>query len=439
MRKPIKFIAFALAVALAAGVTDMACTSFDDATIGVNPGVSDAGAEGGTKPSQHFLSIEDAARFCSNAFRCPYLGPSTQLSVAVPVDSQNYSSCVEWLGGPLPSDRVGVAQAATYLACAAAATSCKEATACMYYEVIGPDDPSCARTPGNAGAGGTGNGGAGAGGTNNGGASNGGAGAAGTGGGAGQGGAGQGGAGQGGAGQGGAGQGGAGQGGAGQGGAGQGGAAAGAAGQGGDAGASGADATDFCTDSGRTRVECGKAITHCDSRHFPEGSSCLQGANGLSCALGTDCSVVAQQCQNGYARFCGSSSKLAKGYDCTAGGYTCGPTTDGVDCLTDGVVQACDYESSSSPVCLNNNVAVCDGDFVSTYHCDSAAGATCEGLSMPRCRRQGSECSSDDTESNKCAGSTISLCIDGERRAFDCATIGKQCTPGQGGRTASCQ
>lgn len=129
-------------VALAIG----ACTVFDGlvaAPVGGDGGLPDAQGTDAGPPPAGFLSLEDAARFCTNAIKCPYLGSSTIQSIDVPVDGLNYSSCINWLAGPLPSDRIGVPQAAAALRCAARATSCPQAGACMWDEVVAANDPRC--------------------------------------------------------------------------------------------------------------------------------------------------------------------------------------------------------------------------------------------------------------------------------------------------------
>ncbi len=100
-------------------------------------------ADSGSPTGQGYLSLEDAARFCKNAFACPYLPDSTRASLLVPVDTTSYSACVDWLAAPLPPNRLGVPQQIKALTCAAKATSCPEAAACMLMEFVGPNDPRC--------------------------------------------------------------------------------------------------------------------------------------------------------------------------------------------------------------------------------------------------------------------------------------------------------
>jgi hypothetical protein len=139
-------------VVLAVGVA-ASCTIFDGLDAGVAMDAGDAApapdanlADQGLPPGEQpgFLSLSNAVAFCSNAFACPNLAASTEFSVDVPVDPNHFSSCVDWLAGPLPSDRNGPTVAAVVLECAAAATTCNAAGGCMWDEVITAGDPRCA-------------------------------------------------------------------------------------------------------------------------------------------------------------------------------------------------------------------------------------------------------------------------------------------------------
>ncbi len=127
------------------------CTIFDGLESRVDGGVDggDAGLDvandqnlpPGEQPG--YLSVADGVAFCSNAFNCPNLTTSTEFSVDVPVDANHFSSCVDWVSGPLPSDRNGVSQASPILRCAAKATTCIGADSCMWDEVLNVGDPRC--------------------------------------------------------------------------------------------------------------------------------------------------------------------------------------------------------------------------------------------------------------------------------------------------------
>ena len=128
-----------------------ACTTFNGLSVPIasdGDASFDASADGDTGPpltdgGVGFLSLEDAVRFCKNAFTCPNLATSTIESIDVPIDTQHFSSCVDWVAGSLPPDRIGIAQTASFLECAAKASSCTAAIDCMWFGLLAAGDPRC--------------------------------------------------------------------------------------------------------------------------------------------------------------------------------------------------------------------------------------------------------------------------------------------------------
>ncbi len=111
--------------------------------------VGDGGADGGFNQSG-FIPLDEAVKFCSKALTCVNLGKSTLTSLHVPVDANNFAGCVSWLAGTIPQDRPGIALSAKALMCAADASSCSTASACMWFEYISPSDPRCVGYSGGA-------------------------------------------------------------------------------------------------------------------------------------------------------------------------------------------------------------------------------------------------------------------------------------------------
>jgi hypothetical protein len=139
------------AIFVGAGMVTMgACTVFDGVTLPAQDGSLDetiAEAASDASPPDAgagYLSLDDAVRFCANAFKCPYLPSSVIYSLGVPVESLHFSACVNWLAGPIPQDRPGIALQAQWLQCAAKATTCQQAGSCMWWEIIDPKDSRCA-------------------------------------------------------------------------------------------------------------------------------------------------------------------------------------------------------------------------------------------------------------------------------------------------------
>ncbi|HEX8794840.1 MAG TPA: hypothetical protein VF765_28030 [Polyangiaceae bacterium] len=139
-------------VAGAAGIV-ASCTTFDGATVPPQdastelPTTVDAPREAPAETSAGppgYLSVGEAATLCTLIFQCQYLASSVLQSVAVPVDPVNYSLCVHWLAGPIPTDRVGFAVQSQTFQCMAAATTCAAAGSCLSLENLAPNDPRCA-------------------------------------------------------------------------------------------------------------------------------------------------------------------------------------------------------------------------------------------------------------------------------------------------------
>lgn len=134
---------------LAAAVVAASCTVFD----GLDGRVTEAGADASDAqqgdaallPGQQpgFLSLDDAVALCANEFACPNLPTSTEFSTDLPVDSNRFSSCVDWASGPLPKDRNGVSVTAAVLRCIAKASDCDAAGACTWDDVLSAGDPRC--------------------------------------------------------------------------------------------------------------------------------------------------------------------------------------------------------------------------------------------------------------------------------------------------------
>jgi hypothetical protein len=93
--------------------------------------------------------VQEGAQLCALAQSCQDLSLTIQLSVGVPIDANNFSLCMEWASGPIPSTRQGFTIQDTVLQCMAQATSCDAAATCAVFETIEPSDPRCAGDAGN--------------------------------------------------------------------------------------------------------------------------------------------------------------------------------------------------------------------------------------------------------------------------------------------------
>jgi hypothetical protein len=91
-----------------------------------------------------YLGTAEAVKACSWIFSCPKLARSLGESIGVPVDSSNFSLCVDWCAGPVDPTRVGFPTQASVLKCISQAASCGQAGQCVAFEYLTLDDARCA-------------------------------------------------------------------------------------------------------------------------------------------------------------------------------------------------------------------------------------------------------------------------------------------------------
>jgi hypothetical protein len=150
------------------------------------------------------------------------------------------------------------------------------------------------------------------------------------------------------------------------------------------------------------------------------------------------CSVSAS-CIGTLFDYCAQTSNLHESVNCAYDGYTCGLATNddsGVPgCNTGAVYKTC---SSAGSTCTGDVVSVCDGYQVSEFDC-AALGGTCSAKAGPAlCVRSDDACSPFDPGIDTCSGTTLSLCIGGQKQALDCATLGMSCVPSAGAASGHC-
>jgi hypothetical protein len=95
-----------------------------------------------------YLTADEALGVCSKIWVCPLLRGSIQFSLAVFTgyvsalgNTDSFSLCMQWLAGPIPSDRVGYADQQRRLACIAQAATCAQALDCLPFAF---NPPECA-------------------------------------------------------------------------------------------------------------------------------------------------------------------------------------------------------------------------------------------------------------------------------------------------------
>lgn len=100
--------------------------------------VGSGGASEG--PPTSYLTAIEAARLCRYVFMCSDLAESIAIATGIPLDTKNYSQCLTWAAGPVPSTRPGIDAQVSILKAVADASDCSEALSVLPYEVASSDD-----------------------------------------------------------------------------------------------------------------------------------------------------------------------------------------------------------------------------------------------------------------------------------------------------------
>ncbi len=156
-----------------------------------------------------------------------------------------------------------------------------------------------------------------------------------------------------------------------------------------------AGTTGVCAEDGGALYFCNgtsPSIEHCDNGYFPAGFGCTPGKDGLSYCASPTC--TGDQCMGSNLQFCGATNLILNGWNCNAGGFTCGfDAVEGFnDCLTNGVAKRCNTLSVTCAGDAGDIVTLCDSVYTSEYDCN-VYGGKCERTgAMPRCTRPGAAC-----------------------------------------------
>ncbi len=196
-------------------------------------------------------------------------------------------------------------------------------------------------------------------------------------------------------------------------------------------------AAGVCIEENRGISRCPDYLTHCENPYFKPGQSCVPDPDeGNVCGVAGGCAE--STCDGSFLQACYSNPKYPVSvYDCASSGYACGLDQVGEPgCLTRGN-ESLTCQSVGS-ACTGNLVAVCDGYQFSQYNCE-ALGGTCDSLrGPPRCVLPADECSPYDADIHGCDGTSITLCLGGKKKSYDCAGLGLSCKPATGDSSAHC-
>jgi hypothetical protein len=347
-----------LALAVLAG-TGSACTTFafqrpqdsagDAASDATTDSATTDGPDGGPFPS--LLSSDDAARLCSQIFRCPQLAEAIELSLALPINTPasplGFSACMDWLAGPIDPNRPGLAEQQKILRAVAPTSSCLAASAAL------PVQPSQATTC--------------------------------------------------------------------------------------TSGCAGPDAVNVCPTGGAAFTAA------CATPYYGQAGACVASDAGLAaCVSSGACSQGLSCIDTNTLRDCHPPDDTTfTSYDCALSGRQCASGS--------GHVAACVIPGKLAPPCLAKQLNdTCDGD--SVLHCAGdllaqteiacgAVGRTCttqNAAGAARCTGAADACNPFDQGQNQCTGTTISVCIAGQKIGFDCASIGAGCQGADSTHTAHC-
>ena len=127
-----------LAAAAAVGAGSVAsCTIFDFPRPSDAPPSLPAG----------YLDMPTAGRFCAQVFRCPEVAHTITQALAIPLDIPTsvlgFSSCMDWVAGPMDPNRPGLMQQQTILEQVANASSCDSAATAVPVQQIAEAGVPC--------------------------------------------------------------------------------------------------------------------------------------------------------------------------------------------------------------------------------------------------------------------------------------------------------
>lgn len=194
---------------------------------------------------------------------------------------------------------------------------------------------------------------------------------------------------------------------------------------------------ELCANDGGTVVRCAYDYAlHCNSAYYAPGATCLAGKDDWKgCGLGQNCSGVTS-CVGPMLTYCAVDT-LKYGINCSYSGYGCGFETDsGLPCVPEEGFVECSIPGASR--CANDKAWICDGLFESAFDCGSMGFECTSTQGATRCEPPSAACTPTDATQNVCNGSSIDVCVGGQATTFDCASIGLGCVPGAQGKSAHC-
>ena len=192
------------------------------------------------------------------------------------------------------------------------------------------------------------------------------------------------------------------------------------------------DAGTTCADNGQTILSCGGAYAiHCGTAVYASGSQCIEGTGGnFGCGTPDAGCPTETACINGSVLdYCTMPGNVPQRFNCAYDGYNCGIASN-----TDGGFFTCNageqYLTCTSPGatdCVGAVLQVCDGFELSEFDCAALGGTCTSSGGSALCTQSTDTCTPFDSDENVCAGTSISICIGGQKQMFDCASVGFNC------------
>lgn len=189
-----------------------------------------------------------------------------------------------------------------------------------------------------------------------------------------------------------------------------------------------------CIDDGGEAVNCGTGyVEYCANGENTPGGICNKGSDGMTvCSIGSaEAGCPAEiSCIGTFEDYCGRDMLHIR-YNCATFGDPCVYAEAGAQCG-----EACG--TVGALVCDGNVVKSCDGTEQSPFDCADIGGTCSSKQNAIYCARPADACTPLDPDVNVCSGSSLSLCVGGQKTTFDCSSISKQCLPGIMPQTPHC-
>jgi hypothetical protein len=205
-----------------------------------------------------------------------------------------------------------------------------------------------------------------------------------------------------------------------------------------------ADLTDY-----EACVDGGSFVAPCQPPYFGQSGACYPDAGVAICVSLGSC-ITGLSCTDagagGTLVDCYPKNAAFTSYDCALSGRACATLgTRLADCVPPGANTAPCPLDDAKDNCDGTSVRHCAGGVAAQTELDCAAvGRSCttsNAAGVARCASSSDACTPFDADIGQCggdAGSSISLCVGGQRASFACGDIQQSCIPAGAGGSGHC-